>query len=126
MSGEDRGERLARTQHTKLVGLELTPRSLLAVSREKAAFIAASRVIDEKRYIARTDGGRRNFLGLSHIKPDRLDTTLLDGRWNPCAGVHLASAASEQFPSKGQAYTPVGTGNESNGILDLHDSLLVI
>ena len=81
-------------------------------------------VIDEQRHIASACRGRGDFVGLRDIEPDGLDITLLDRRGIAGAGVHLASAASEQFPDKSQADAAVGTGDEGNRVVDFHERLL--
>jgi hypothetical protein len=99
-------------------------RALLAVRREEAAELPDAGVVDDERHVAGARGDRCHLVGLGHVQLNRLDAGHRDSRGVPRAGVDLARAAGEQRARECEADAAVGSGDQGNGVVDLHGRLL--
>ena len=93
---------------------------VFAVRRKKASRLGNAGVVDHERHIRCQCCGGRHVFQLRDVESQRLNTGMGDGCGVARAGVDLAGTAGEQLARKRQANAAISSGDEGNGVLDLH------
>ena len=105
------------------VGLEDAACNFFAVVSEKSPWLGDARVVDEQGHIPGLGDGIGDFVGLRHIKFQRLHTGQGDGGRISGGCIDFAGTPVQEFTCKGQPNATVGARHEGYGVFNLHKKL---